>query len=119
MVLVIPRQESERDDQSHYDRQSDQDCTSPLFRTLDNMSKNAYSVLIFANKPSILLPSFRTPRQQSRGIEDKCQLGGHVNKGGQERIEKAEGGHSHSHAVHDQRAHKVLHDDPAAASSKP
>ncbi len=42
-----------------------------------------------------------------------------MNKSGQKRIEKTERRHSHSHAVHYQRAHKVLHNDAAAASSNP
>jgi len=42
-----------------------------------------------------------------------------MNKRGQERIEKTECCHSHTHAVHDQRAHKILHDDPSAASRDP
>ena len=42
-----------------------------------------------------------------------------MNECGQEWIKKAKRCHSDSDAIHDQRAHKVLHDDPATASSNP
>lgn len=40
-----------------------------------------------------------------------------MDKSGQERIEEPERCHCHSHAVHHERPHKVLHDDPATATS--
>ena len=64
-------------------------------------------------------PSFRTPRQQSGGVENESQLRAHMNEGGQEWIQEAKSCHSDSYAVHDQRAHEVLHDDAAASSRNP
>ena len=81
--------------------------------------QSAYEQLKRRDKSAVSSAGFRTSRQQSRGIKDEGQLGGHVNKSGQERIEKTECCHSDSDAVHNQRSNKVLHDDPVTASSKP
>jgi hypothetical protein len=72
-----------------------------------------------AAKPIDSSPNFRTPGQQPRGVQNERQFRCHVNEGRQQRIEKAEGRHSDSYAVHDQRTHEVLDDDPSTASRSP
>src|ERR1700730_1243704 len=65
---------------------------------------------------SRLAPRDARAWQQPRRIQNERQLGCHVNEGRQERVEKTERSHADSYAVHDQRADKVLHDDPATKS---
>src|ERR1700757_3719583 len=62
------------------------------------------------------LVSNHRARQQSRGIQNECQLRTHMNEGSKQRIQESERGHGNSHTVDGQCAYEILQNDAATAS---